>query len=343
MLSGVDELLALVAAIYGPPGPPKGLRKFWKARAVREVQRGGDPKVIAKTVKTSIKSLRELAVSDDPVKAVFGKSLAEAAEPTAMEYGRRNLGQMLPGQLAERVFADVFDRTLGSAGLKLRDERHEQSETDFVVLDPSGNDLMRLNVKFHGTQFRDAAAQVNLPLEDCFGLATYKIIQGVQNQTKEGLLHAYAVVSVPSLAAELAGTIVPVNMVHLASLVRIAPRSGRTHVEDAITRHLIEDEQPEDVTRSIADFAARIRGAEWRMLSVNKAFYLLRELLTDRVFAVKVPRFAQMYKNAEVNMHFSLSNDLTPFGKVVHILNTEYVQGLTYQMSSHVKDPKPKV
>jgi hypothetical protein len=38
---------------------------------------------------------------------------------------------------------------------------------------------------------------------------------------------------------------------------------------------------------------------------------LLRDKLFDRVFAVRVPRFARNYRNAEVDMHFSLVQDLT--------------------------------
>src|SRR5690349_16236713 len=133
MLAGVDELLAVVKAIYGPAGPPTRLRKFWIIRGVREVQQGGDPMQVARTIRASGRSLRELAAQPDPIKAVFKKTLAEAAEPRAMELARRNLGQMLPAVLAERVFSGVFARTLGTSGIKLTDERHAYTETDFLI------------------------------------------------------------------------------------------------------------------------------------------------------------------------------------------------------------------
>jgi len=38
----------------------------------------------------------------------------------------------------------------------------------------------------------------------------------------------------------------------------------------------------------------------------------LRELLFERVFAVRVRTFTRSYRNAEVDMHFSLSSDMLP-------------------------------
>src|SRR5437899_811861 len=101
MLAGVDDLLAVVALIF-PDGPPSRLKKFAVLRAVREIQTGGDARAIAKRVNVSLPKLQRLAAQDDPIKAIFKTSLAEAADSKAMEYGRKNLGAMLPSQLAER-------------------------------------------------------------------------------------------------------------------------------------------------------------------------------------------------------------------------------------------------
>lgn len=39
---------------------------------------------------------------------------------------------------------------------------------------------------------------------------------------------------------------------------------------------------------------------------------MLRDQLFDRVYAVRVRAFARNYRNAELDMHFSLAQDLTP-------------------------------
>ena len=47
---------------------------------------------------------------------------------------------------------------------------------------------------------------------------------------------------------------------------------------------------------------------------------LLRSLLYDRVYALRVKSFAQQFRGAEVDMHFSLSHDLTPLDTYLHTL-----------------------
>ena len=46
------------------------------------------------------------------------------------------------------------------------------------------------------------------------------------------------------------------------------------------------------------------------MLSARRADHLLRENLFDRVYAVRVPGFARLFGKAELDMHFSLKEDL---------------------------------
>ena len=43
------------------------------------------------------------------------------------------------------------------------------------------------------------------------------------------------------------------------------------------------------------------------MLSARRADKLLRELLFDRVFALRMRGFARVFGRAEIDMHFSLS------------------------------------
>ena len=50
---------------------------------------------------------------------------------------------------------------------------------------------------------------------------------------------------------------------------------------------------------------------------------LLGDLLFDRVFAMKIRGFAQQFRRAELNMHFSLSSDLVPVEKFFDTLRKE--------------------
>lgn len=58
-------------------------------------------------------------------------------------------------------------------------------------------------------------------------------------------------------------------------------------------------------------FDSAIRAAGWYVLSARRADNLLREKLFERVCAVRVRAFARDYRSAELDMHFSLAQDLS--------------------------------
>jgi hypothetical protein len=240
--------------------------------------------------------------------------------------------QLLLAALAERAFERLYRRTLGAEELHLEDQRSGYTETDYRVLNGSRRPVFRLNIKFHGTLFANARAMVGLEPPDCFGLATYKVWQGIQKQQVEVLPYVFAVVSVPGLTAESVGEIVPAALVHLAAFAYAAESSGKRDVEDAIVRHLVEDAQAEEVARAIADYSTRVEGAEWRVISARKADRLLRDLLFERVFAVRQRSFAR----TQVNMHFSLSQDLTPLSEFLRLWRERGPQGLASMLERGV-------
>ena len=321
MLASVDDLLALVASVYGERSPP---RAFGLLRAARSVQHGHDATVLATSLKTTSRRLAELAKSSDAIGDLFKTSLASAADEALLAKRRQGLGQLLLAGLAERAFERLYRRILGAEELQLEDERSGYSETDYRVLNGAHRPVFRLNIKFHGTLFAHARPMVGLDPEDCFGLATYKVWQGMHKQQIEVLPYVFAIVSVPGLTAESVGVVVPTRLVHLASFAYAAQSSGKRDVEDGIVRHLIEDEQPEEVAQRVAAFAVRVENAEWRVISARKADKLLRELLFERVFAVRQRSFAK----TQVNMHFSISQDLTPLGEFLRLWRERGPQGL---------------
>ncbi len=77
---------------------------------------------------------------------------------------------------------------------------------------------------------------------------------------------------------------------------------------------------------------ARILNADWYVLSARRADLLLRDKLFDRVFALKVRNFARAFRSAELDMHFSLSEDLIPLREFLGTLRTGGSQRITTLM-----------
>ncbi|PYQ40703.1 MAG: hypothetical protein DMF77_17825, partial [Acidobacteria bacterium] len=107
----------------------------------------------------------------DPIAAVLGVSLSDAAAPEAMRRPRDIIGQLLLGEIAERAFEKIYKATMGTDELVLEDDRGSRNDTDYRVLNGHGRPVFRINIKFHGTLFRNARALVDLEPEDCFALA----------------------------------------------------------------------------------------------------------------------------------------------------------------------------
>jgi len=59
------------------------------------------------------------------------------------------------------------------------------------------------------------------------------------------------------------------------------------------------------------------------VLSARKADNLLRELLFERVYALKIRGFAQQFRGAELDMHFSLKADLVTLKEFLQVLKQE--------------------
>ncbi|HEY6912953.1 MAG TPA: hypothetical protein VI356_26465 [Myxococcales bacterium] len=187
--------------------------------------------------------------------------------------------------------------------------------------------MFRISIKFHGSRFRNARDLVGLDPADCFALATYKIFHGIKKQKDEFIPYLFVIVGVPDLTGLAAGSVIPPAMVEFSAFIHGAPRAeGKRPVEEAIVRHMLGSDPPESVRKVVAEFAGRISDATWYVLSARRADKLLRDLLFERVYGVRVRAFARNYGGAELDMHFSLSKDLT---KLTDFLATLKNEGLT--------------
>lgn len=194
MLRSVDDLLAVIERLYreNPPQP------FLLVDAAKRLKAGEDAGDVARSVRSTRRRIESLAAAPDAVKEVFGCDLASAATPDAMQRPREMIGQLLLGELAERAFEEIYQETMGTNELFLKDDRSSRNETDYRVLNGQRRPVFRINIKFYGTLFRKAQDLIGLDPEDCFALATYKIYQGLQKHEEERLPYVFIIVGYPA-------------------------------------------------------------------------------------------------------------------------------------------------
>ncbi len=129
-----------------------------------------------------------------------------------------------------------------------------------------------------------------------------------QKQTIDQLPYIFVIVSVPNLTAESIGADVPNQYQEFVATITASKAVPRKRdIEDRVVDHLREQGHP-----SFESTKKRIAQANWYVLGARKADKLLREMLFDRVFALRTRNFSRQFKGAELDMHFSLSTDLTP-------------------------------
>lgn len=281
----------------------------------------------AKAVGTNQATIKTASEAPDPVSAVLGLALNEIDD----RFRRRAtqiLGQLLLGRCAEIAFEEIYKSEMHSEEFELRDLREGRTDTDYRLHNGRGRPIYRVNIKFHGSQFRRAPEMVGLDSSDCFALATYKIHSAIEKQKQEGLPYFFAIVGVPNLTGESAGRDIPPLLVETVALIDQAPKGkSKRDIEDAAVETLVQNQNP--VFQKTLE---RILSADWYVLSARRADKLLRELLFDRVFALRMRSFARVFGRAELDMHFSLSKDLIPLKQFLATLREGGPQRVTTLM-----------
>lgn len=299
------DLLTVLRTVFGEEEWPKPLHLLY---ALERLQAGELLEVAARNVKTSSARLAAVAQSADPFFEVLGLGL-NAIEPKSLRRAQSTLGRLVLGRAAELAFEEIYRTEMPGQEFQLVDLREGRTDTDYRLLNGQGRRVYRVNIKFHGSQFRKAQDMVGLQPDDCFALATYKVASALQKQQEEGLPYLFAIVGVPNLTNETVGANVPAEIVDSVALIHQAPRAkGKRDFEDKVVDHLVASQAP-----VFRDTLLRLETVEWYILSARRADQLLRKLLFERVYALRIPRFAQTFGKAELDMHFSVSQDLTPF------------------------------
>jgi len=176
-------------------------RPFHILEGLPKIAHGASPRDAAKAVGTSTRLLEQAQKSANPQFDVIGISPSDIADDD-LRRAAIILGGLLLGQAAENAFEDIYREEMGGdAEFKLVDIREGRTDTDYRVLNGLNRRIYRLNIKFVGSTFRRAQELVGLESNDCFPLATYKIIGALEKQNHEHLPYIFAIVGVPNLTA----------------------------------------------------------------------------------------------------------------------------------------------
>jgi hypothetical protein len=307
-VSASDDLhryVRLIEDLYTGAEPPLSAR-VKQVRLLVRLDRGEDADQVARgSAYTTARLLQwHEAVNDVGLWHWLGKKKAPDTERWAR--ARSGIAQILLGQLAEEHFEANSVGPLGAQGFRVEDERIGRTDTDYRLLDPDGRPVCRLNIKFHGTLFKQAVEYVGLDPQDCFALATYKIHGALQRQNDERVPYVFLIISVPDFPRDLIEKNISDDWAWLASL------SGRA-VEEAIARRVTGSPWVSTVRRKIQE-------STFRVISARRADNLLRTLLFDRVHALRLRGFNQNFRGAEINMHLSLSREMIGYDEFLGLL-----------------------
>lgn len=268
---------------------------------------------LARSYGLTRKRVTEILGAEDPVVALFGSS---TPDERASKRARQILGNLIVGRCAEIEFVDRYRREAATNELNLIDVREGRSDTDYRLLNGRGRPVYRINIKFVGSVFRRAQELVGIEPTDCFALATYKINAALQKQEADRLPFLFIIVSVPGLSADSIGARADDDTLEFLGLLSQAKGiKGKRDIEDRVVANLEAQQNP-----AFVEILDRIRHGSWHVLSARRADKLLREKLFDRVYALRIRGFAQQFRGAELDMHFSLSNDLTTLEAYLHKL-----------------------
>ncbi|MEW6755537.1 MAG: hypothetical protein AB1505_31845 [Candidatus Latescibacterota bacterium] len=297
------ELMEMLGGLYTVDRWPK---PFHVLQALDLVAVGTPVAEAARLAGTTAATLTKVADAEDPVRVLLGLALNDV-DNGYREKARQIVGQLLLGRCAELAFERLYRSEMPGEEFELRDERVGRTDTDYRVLNGKGRPVYRVNIKFHGSRFRRSQELVGLEPADCFALATYKIHAALQKQTQDELPYFFAIVGVPDLTGAVVGNDLPSLLVETVALVAQAKAGSVRGLEDAAVNYLVCSGDA-----AFGKTLDRIQQADWYVLSARRAHMLLRRLLFERVYALRIRNFARAFGGAELDMHFSLSQDLIP-------------------------------
>ena len=301
MPSDLRRYVTLLDSLAQDP-PPRLLRR---AQAVLRILGGESPESVADAFALS---KRHLLVWAESVAAegLHGWLDRRPVTSERLVRARAGLAQMLVGVIAERHFEQTSTEIVGAQGYRIEDERVGRTDTDYRLVAADGRAICRFNIKFHGTAFAKSLEWVSLEPDDCFALATYKIDAALKKQNAERLPFVFLIISVLKVPRASVEQHISEDWAWLAALTNRA-------TEEAIVNRLLTEPWVEPIRHQVRD-------AAFRVLSARRAYQLMRDKLFERVHALRIPRFNRVFRNAEIDMHLSLSSEMIGFDQFLQLL-----------------------
>lgn len=257
------------------------------------------------------------ALATGELNAITGKI---PGGPDEVAFQRFRVAQLLLGALTEERFErEKQELTAGRLGVE--DHRVGRTDTDYRVLNGGGNPIFRINIKFHGSVFQQARTHVGLDPDDCFALATYKIHQALVRQRDESLPYVFLVLSALGVTARSVSDLISEEY---AWLVYVSKKFRKRDIEEAVVARLLTGAFAE----VLAEIRRKIAASEFRVISASRAERLMKEKLFERVFALRQRAFTSAFRNAEIDMHFSLTREMVPVRDFLATVASESPQRL---------------
>lgn len=228
------------------------------------------------------------------------------------------LGSLLLGGAAETVFEELYSGRLSTSEISLINVTTSRNDTDYRLVNGSQRPIYRLNIKLHGSIFRKALDLVGLAPEDAFPLATYKINSALEKQNQEHLPYIFVVVTGTNFSAGRVAGLFSAEFVAAVVLGKAIIGTGKRLLEERLVQGLIT-RQPGIHDDIIAD----LRSSRWYVISARRAFETMKSALFERVFALRTRDFNRSYSNAEIDMHLSFAEDMTPLDTFLDLIRDE--------------------
>jgi len=217
---------------------------------------------------------------------------------------------LILGRLGENYFERLIEERL--PGMELRShtaapqliERVERKYgiTNYDVL-LEGEKLFHVNIKVHATQFREARRMVGLDPENCFPLAVYKILSGLGEQRRTGILFVFLVFIRWDMRETVSRHVEGLERSLQERIAGVFRRRDRAKQDDLVNDLVARWE--EDGTWQ--GLLKELEESEQRVISPEKALQLLIENI-ERCPALVIPRFRFA---GEINMHLAIREEMT--------------------------------
>ena len=315
-MTELQRFLAVLSEIAPYLPPAHGLVRVDGAR---RVSLGEDLQAVSTATGVAPDLIRRTAraLETGQLSAITGKVPAGPDEIAAQRF---RVAQLLLGALTEERF-EREKQELTAGRLMVEDHRLGRTDTDYRVLNGGGKPIFRINIKFHGSAFQQARVHVGLDSDDCFALATYKIHQALARQRDESLPYVFLVLSALGVTARSVSDLISEEY---AWFVCVSKKFRKRDIEEAVVARLLTGA----FTDVLAEIRRKIAAAEFRVISASRAEKLMKDKLFERVFALRQRAFTSAFRNAEIDMHFSLTREMVPVREFLATVASESPQRL---------------